>query len=80
MDERTNLVDDLQWESVNSASGWIRSCAYDDMFGELLVEFKDGAICVYEVDKSHFINLVNAPSAGTYLHSSGIYNLPYYTL
>ena len=68
---------ELDWQGVSSASGWVQECAYDYEEGNLYVRFK-GATCIYDVPESVYIGLLNAPSAGTFVHEY-LYYLPYRT-
>ena len=61
---------------VSSKSGWVRAAGYDPDGQALYVQFKD-ALCRYNVDRSYFYELMQASSAGTYIHTSGLYRMPY---
>ncbi|HMF12675.1 MAG TPA: KTSC domain-containing protein [Gemmataceae bacterium] len=64
---------------VNSKSGWVRSAGYDPDGQALYVQFRD-ALVRYSVDRSYFYDLMHAASAGTYIHTSGLYKMPYQRL
>ena len=61
---------------VNSKSGWVRAAGYDPDGQALYVQFKD-ALVRYNVERVYFYELMQASSAGTYIHTSGLYKMPY---
>jgi len=61
---------------VRSKSGWVRAAGYDPDQQALYVQFKD-ALCRYKVESSYFYGLMHAASAGTYIHTSGLYRTSY---
>ena len=61
---------------VNSKSGWVRAAGYDPDGQALYVQFRD-ALCRYNVERSYFYELMQSASAGTYIHTSGLYRMPY---
>ncbi|HMF13565.1 MAG TPA: KTSC domain-containing protein [Gemmataceae bacterium] len=62
--------------TVRSKSGWVRSAGYDPDGQALYVQFKD-ALVRYNVERVYFYELMQASSAGTYIHTSGLYKMPY---
>jgi hypothetical protein len=61
---------------VNSKSGWVRAAGYDPDNSTLYVQFRD-ALVRYRVDRSYFYALMQSSSAGSTIHSSGLYRMPY---
>ena len=61
---------------VRSKSGWVRAAGYDPDQQALYVQFKD-ALVRYRVDRSYFYELMQSSSAGTYIHTSGLYRTSY---
>ena len=61
---------------VNSKSGWVQRAGYDSDGQALYVQFRD-ALVRYNVDRSYFYGLMQTSSAGTYIHTSGLYRMPY---
>jgi len=61
---------------VSSKSGWVRAAGYDPDGQALYVQFRD-ALVRYQCDRSYFYELMQASSAGTYIHTSGLYRMPY---
>ena len=61
---------------VNSKSGWVQKAGYNPDESALYVQFK-GALVRYNVERSYFYELMQASSAGTYIHTSGLYKMPY---
>jgi len=62
--------------TVRSKSGWVRSAGYDPDGQALYVQFRD-ALVRYQCDRSYFYELMQSSSAGTYIHTSGLYRMPY---
>jgi len=62
--------------TVRSKSGWVRAAGYDPDQQALYVQFKD-ALVRYRVDRSYFYELMQSSSAGTYIHTSGLYRTSY---
>ena len=61
---------------VRSKSGWVRAAGYDPDQQALYVQFRD-ALVRYRVDRSYFYELMQSSSAGTYIHTSGLYRTSY---
>ena len=62
--------------TVRSKSGWVKAAGYDPDGQALYVQFRD-ALVRYSCDQSYFYGLMQASSAGTYIHTSGLYRMPY---
>lgn len=72
---RPDWQDRLDWEPVSSASGWVEAAAYSPASQTLFIRFRD-AVCAYVSNEDEFIDLLNAPSAGRWVHQN-VYDRPY---
>ena len=66
----------LDWEPVNSASGWVEAAAFSPVSQTLFIRFDSGAVCAYISDEDEFADLLAAPSAGTWVHEN-VYDRSY---
>lgn len=49
----------------------VSSVGYDDLSGTLFIEFSNGSIYeYYDVPRFEYVNLLNAPSVGSYIWSN----------
>ena len=68
----------MNWISVTSSN--LSAVAYDDQDNSLYIEFKQSGIYKYpNIDKSLYLNLLNAPSKGSF-HAVNIKHLPFVKL
>ena len=52
------------------SSSFMESCTYDDETGELVIFFTKGGSYPYQVDRSTFIQFINAPSQGRFFNAN----------
>jgi hypothetical protein len=72
-----------RWYTLNHTSRprhgehWAQQAAYDTDEAALFIRYKSGIVCRYDnIHQQLFLNLINAPSAGQWIHRH-IYHYPY---